>query len=480
MTSPPLTLPVASAEQSSEDGRTERAPRPASGDSPLSWGHPSPLASLPYGSPYPFDLSAYPAPWVHHHHQLPQILNNSSTTRRSLPLPNLIKQTASPSKTPSTKSRRKNKSSSQPSVAPTLSTGALFTPAPNQGAPKRASSRVRTSKSSGSRALTHTRVSEVGQRLPECLWRSALHSLSADPGTSTGARVDDEGDIPLPVTSRCPHTTASENSQARLSLYNSSGVPEISGSSSAGLTSPSYDAFSNPAASESSPAGLPSPAHNSSRIPLASESGLAGLTSSSCSREHTDASIVNNSKLFVPSPSFSASEITGLRESKALRTVRPSIHISPCLSSSIPTPWSSHEPSQSSRSSGTPYGSIGVPIPSPPYQILPTPKPSASRQNPTYSLEANGYAIIRNAISPALVREVVASIDRGLPVIARSEAKQTYATTLEANKVQDEFVLVWSSISILIKVLTSFFVIEMAPCPPVFLRANGQNDSRDA
>ena len=105
-----------------------------------------------------------------------------------------------------------------------------------------------------------------------------------------------------------------------------------------------------------------------------------------------------------------------------------------------------HSPSSSSF--GPPYGSHGVPIPQTPYQILPTPDALVSQQNtPQPSVEADGYTIIRNAVSPALVRGVVACIHKGLPVIAEYETEKIYETPSPGRKVRDEFVLVCHSSS---------------------------------
>ena len=160
--------------------------------------------------------------------------------------------------------------------------------------------------------------------------------------------------------------------------------------------------------------------------------------------DNTGASVPNSLSVVVPSPSVSARE----PYDPYLSSGPFSPHLRSSISSSLSSTWSPIEPSPSSTSFGSPYGSPGVPIPRPPYQILPTPDALVSQQDtPQPSVEVDGYTIIRNAVSIALVREVVASIYKGLPVTARYETEKIYMTPGSAYKVRDEFVLVCHSSS---------------------------------
>ena len=226
----------------------------------------------------------------------------------------------------------------------------------------------------------------VGRRTPKHLYKDLLHS--SDP------RVNDEGEVPMSMTTAKSRTTASESAQAR----------------------PPFE--------------------------------FAGLNSLSDPCDDTGAWIPNNLSVVVPSPSFSAREPYDSYLSTGPLSAHLRNPVSSSLSPNALTPWSPIEPSPLSSSSGPPYVSPGVPIPRPPYQILPTPHALVSQQNTLQpSVEADGYTIIRNAVSPALVREVVASIYKGLPVTARYETEKIYTTPIPAYKVQDEFVLVCHSSS---------------------------------
>lgn len=166
--------------------------------------------------------------------------------------------------------------------------------------------------------------------------------------------------------------------------------------------------------------------------------------SDSC--DDTGASVSNSLSVVVPSPFFSACEPLDSHRSTGPVSAHLRNPISSSLSSTALTPWFPIEPSPSSTSFGSPYGSPGVPIPQSPYRTLPTPSALVSQQDtPQPSADADGYTIIRNAVSPALVREVVASIYKGLPVTARFETEKIYTTPIPAYKVQDEFVLVGHS-----------------------------------
>ena len=254
-------------------------------------------------------------------------------------------------------------------------------------ASKRASSRARASASGGPRTVSDAHGFHVGRRTPERPYKDFLRS--------SDLRVNDEGEVAMSVTSANPRTTALfEGAQAR----------------------PPFESV--------------------------------GLDSSSDSSDDTGASVPNSPSVVGPSPSFSAREPCDSYLSTGPLSAHLRNPFSSPLSSTTFTPWSPIEPSPSSSSLGSLYGSPGVPIPRPPYQILPTPHALVSQQNtPQPSIEADGYTIIRNAVSPALVREVVASIYKGLPVTARYETEKIYTTPITAYKVRDEFVLVCHSSS---------------------------------
>ena len=212
--------------------------------------------------------------------------------------------------------------------------------------------------------------------------------------TPTGIRVDEDGNSSMSVTSP-QHTTALNDVHERFPFIN---------------------AFQAPVALELRPTG---PAHS------------------------TGPSVPNNASLVAPSPSFSPREVRNIRSFAGTCSTYQRPRLSPSDSSITPTPRSSTEPLTSSSSSNTVYGLPGVPIPLPPYPILPAPAALASQQYPVQpSVEADGYIIIRNAISPTLIQDVLTSIDMGLPVFARGDTAQTYATPIQAYKVRDEFVLV--------------------------------------
>ena len=160
------------------------------------------------------------------------------------------------------------------------------------------------------------------------------------------------------------------------------------------------------------------------------------------SRDDTGASVPNSLSVVAPSPSSSACEFCDSHLLTGPLSAHLRNSISSSLSSTALTPWSSIEPSPSATSFGSLYGSPGAPIPRP-YPILPTPNALVSQQDaPQPSAEADGYTIIRNAVSPALVREVVASIYKSLPVTATFETEKIYTMPNSAYKVRDEFVLV--------------------------------------
>lgn len=253
--------------------------------------------------------------------------------------------------------------------------------ASDQHAPKRASSRARASASGGSRTVSYAHGFHVGRRTPERPYKD--HLRSSDP------RVNDEGELAVSVTSANPRTTAFEGVQAR----------------------PPFES--------------------------------AGLSSSSNSYDDTGAQVPNSPGVVEPSPSFSA-------RNSSLSTGPLSAYLRISNSSSLsPTalaPCFPIEPSPSSSSFGSRYGSPDVPFPRAPYQILPTPDALVSQQNaPQPSVEADGYTIIRNAVSPTLVGEVVASIYNGLSVTTKYETEKIYITPSPAYKVRDEFLLVCHS-----------------------------------
>ena len=262
----------------------------------------------------------------------------------------------------------------------------LSTYAPHHHAPERASSRARASASGGSRTVSYAHGFHVGR---ETFGRPYKDLLS-----SSSPRVNDEREGAMSVTSANPRITAFKGAQAR----------------------PSFES--------------------------------AGLNSSSDSCDGTDASVPNIPSMVVRSPSY----LTRDSCDSPLSTGPLSAHLRNPISSSLfstaLTPWSPIEHSPPLGSFGSPYGSPGIPIPRPPYQILPTPDALVSQQNtPQPSVEADGYTIIRNAISPTLVREVVASIYNGLPVTAKYETEKIYTTPSPAYKVRDEFLSVCHSSS---------------------------------
>ena len=304
------------------------------------------------------------------------------------------KRPASQTELRSSKSRR-DSPSSRSSYIPTSSTGAQFTPASLHNEPKRASSRARASTSEGPKTLTHNRESHVRKRLPGRPRKNPFHP--ADLVKPTGTCVDEDGDSRMCVTSP-HHTTVLNDVHERFPFIN---------------------AFQVPVALEHRPTG---PAH---------------------SHGHTGASNPNNPSLVAPSPSFSPREVRDLHSFTGRRSAYQPPRLSPSNSSIPSTPRSPTEPLRSSSSSDALYGLPGIPIPLPPYPILPAPAALASQQYPVQpSVEADGYIIIRNAISPVLIRDVLTSIDKGLPVFARWDTAQTYATPIQAFKVRDEFVLV--------------------------------------
>ena len=156
-----------------------------------------------------------------------------------------------------------------------------------------------------------------------------------------------------------------------------------------------------------------------------------------------DDTVPSSLSVVAPSPSFSAREPCDSHLCTGPLSAHLRNPISSSVSSTALTPWSPIEPSPSASSFGSPYGSPCVPIPLPPYPMLPTPNALVSQQDTHQpSAGADGYTIIRNAVSPALVREVVASIYKGLPVTARFETEKLYTMPISAYKVRDEFVLV--------------------------------------
>ena len=237
----------------------------------------------------------------------------------------------------------------------------------------------------------------------------------------------------------------------------------------------------------SNSAGFPPQLYNSSIVPPTHESISAGLLPSFGSRERTDTSIANTFSLASSSPTFSARELTCLRHSTVLRHPQPNTSLLLSHSASNSTASSSRDPPLLSRLPDYPYASPGVPIPFPPYQTLPNPELSTSQLNlQRLAVEVNGYVLIRNAISHALVQEVVASINTGLPVVAKFKTLKIYATPSQADTVRDEFILVCSLILLLLLLLLlllrliSISITEIAPRPPVVLRVKRPNRSRDA
>ena len=277
-----------------------------------------------------------------------------------------------------------------------LRSPAQLKPETHPHASKRASSRARASPFVGSKTLTHARESQLGKRPPGRPRKSPVHP--ANLRTSVSKRVKDDGSVVTSTISPDPRTAALEGARARFPFHNTFK----------GLDTPEFH-FAGPSLG---------------------------------SQDQVGASLAHNPSVVAPNPSF-----FGPRSAYD----HP---LSPTRSSAAHTPWSPSNPLSSSSFSLS-YGSPGVPIPQPPYQILPAPKASVSRQDPVHpSVEADGYMILRNAISPALVRDLVVFINTGLPVIATSETAQTYAAPIQAYKVRDEFVSVCSFSFMLTKVLT--------------------------
>lgn len=165
----------------------------------------------------------------------------------------------------------------------------------------------------------------------------------------------------------------------------------------------------------------------------------------------------NSPSLIAPSPSFSTREFY---DPNFFATARWSPNVPQLTSSSFP---------------GFPYGSLGASIRRAPYPItLPTPSHAGSEHDPAqHSVDGDGYTIIRYAIPAALVREVVALINKGLPVNKESETAQTYVVPIQAFRVRDAFISVCSIAFIRKQVLTSLFAAGMAFNPPTFLRPDG-------
>ena len=407
MTSSPHHRLLAPAEQSSETSRTEAAQAlsqlqtqqpdiplstSSSGYTPLSSNHSFHSLPVTHGSSYSLG-NVGPA--------IPVLPSPTSHWEHAAIRPRSselalrsVKRNASPTELRSPRSRRDNESLLQLSTIPTP-TSDQFKPGTHPHASKRAPSRARASPFVGSKTLSHGRDSQLGKRPPGRPRKSPVHP--DDLGTSVGERVEDDGDAVTSTTSPNPRTAALEGAQARFPFHNTF----------MGSDSPEFR-FTGPSLGSQDQVGA-SLAHNPS--------------------------VVANPSFFGPRSTYD----------------HPLSHT---RSSAAHTPWSPSNPLSSSSSSLS-YGSPGVPIPQPPYQILPAPKASASRQDPVHpSVEADGYMILRNAISPALVRDLVVFINTGLPVIAKSETAQTYAAPIQAYKVRDEFVLVCSIGFILTKVLT--------------------------
>lgn len=435
MTSPPR--PLASAEHSSElrESAQLQAQQPAEENKPeyvppavssavttsLS-SISSPLqTSLAYGSSHLSvnvtpTTSSFPAPGA----------------RQELPSRS-AKRTASSTELRSPKSRRDSQGSHQLSNTPTTSTGAQFTPAPHHQAPDRATGRARAPASVGPQSPTYTRESQAGKR--GRARKNPLHP--ADSRSSAGPRVDDDGDVPMSMLSPRSHTS-------RL------------------LDLP------------------PLPFHSTSRVPTPSEGLSAGPSSSSGYRRKVGASFPNSPGLVALSPSLSTGEFHNPPFSVASRSAFPRPPLTPSHPSTIHTPLSAGKCFTSPRSPSLPYGSPSIPTSPPPYHNLPTLN-SVFKQAPVQpSVEADGFIIIRNAISLPLIRDIVAMIAKGLQVVSMSETIQTYALPLQAYQVRDEFVTVCSLTITPINVLTVRSIAEMAPCPPAFLRPNGQEHSKNA
>lgn len=344
---------------------------------------------------------ALPAPGDDH----PRWLGPSIIGPQSQELPSRsAKRTASPIGLRSTKSRRDGQGSQQPFDVPTSSTGAQPTPAPYQHASNRAPSRARARAlaSAGSRALPDPREPQAERRLAGRPRKNPPDQ--AYPGPFTGAPLHyGAGGAMMP-----PHPFHNTFKASTPSDLRSAGSLDYR--EQVGASIPNDPSLATQRSSLSQPQGFPSFAAN--------RTGLSR-----------------------PPPGSSTPH-------------GPSAHLLPS-GSSIYTPWSPNNPPSSSGSFSLPYGSPGVPIPPPPYQILPMPnssrpqapvKHSSATRAPdqSSSVEADGYMMIREAIPVALVREVVAIIGRGLPVNMRSETAYTYATPVQAYRVRDEFVKVCS------------------------------------
>ena len=181
---------------------------------------------------------------------------------------------------------------------------------------------------------------------------------------------------------------------------------------------------------------LPGPV--SSTAPFAF--GFTGSSSSSSSRERSGTSIPSSPSSVTSNPSYTSRE---LDDSRLLPNTCSAYPLRSPPSPTPSPPWSPTGSLTASGSSSLPYGSPGVQIPPTPYQILPTPKPSESRQDRAFSsVEADGCLMIRRAVPPALLQDVVGMIYKGLPVMARQETEQMYETPIQALRVRDEFVLV--------------------------------------
>lgn len=399
MTSPPPLL--TSAEHSSEVGdavRTEEAaqalrtlqtePREqteylpptvsSAGDTPLSSVPPSPpQVSVAYGSPY--------------------LSGNAIPPLRSQELPSRpSKRTASSAELRPPKSRRNSQGSREPSNITTSLAGAQFTPASHHHAPNRISSGARAPTSVGPKSLTQNRESQAGKRRNGRSRKEPLHL--ADPQSSTGAHVDDDGDVPMSMLYPHPRTIASVD------------LPFL----------------------------------NTFKVPGPHELRFAGPSSSSGYREQAGASFPNSPSSIAPSPHLPTRDFPGSPFFTAPRSAFPRPRLSPSRSFAAFTLGSPSKPLTPSSSFDLPYGSPGVRLLPPSYDILPRPNLPPLQQAPVQaSVEADGYTVIPNAISLALIREVVGIIDRGLPVNAESETARSYVLPVQAYLVRDEFVSNW-------------------------------------
>lgn len=405
-------------QQRGETGENVFVPPPpavsSAEETPLSSVPPSPQVSLAYGSPHPpgsFHASlpsadsslfspAPPAPGD----EASRWFNPSTIRPQSAKLPSRsVKRIASPIELRSPKSRRDSHGSQEPLDMPTSSTGAQLSPAPHQHDPNRASGRARAPASIGSRAPTNTREPQAGGRLARRPRKNPPQP--ADPGRFVGAPI-----------------------------YYGPGVGMIA----------------------------PYAFLNSFKTSTPRELGSAGPPSSLGYREPVGSSFHNDPSLAAQGPPLSQPQgFTFPRHRSGHPSPPPGssaprevpAHLSPSTSYPVYPPWSLAKPSSSPGSFSLPYGSPGVAIPPTPYQMLPAPKSSGSQapvqrsssfQAPAQSssVEADGYMMIRNAISIDLVREVVAVVERGLPVSKRSETASTYMTPVQAYRVRDDFVKV--------------------------------------